>query len=183
MDALDRSDGSLKVDANITTYILGRNAMCTGDTVSARRQFEANLAQWRATGDARSRPGVGALVGLSLRGCDGGAPDSGARVARQALVLSERLGSGAALAYTLEGYAILAVAANRPEQAVRLAGAAAALRASLHHPISPAERELLERWLGWPVASSAKRRRSGSGGRGRRFRRSRRSGASAVLKT
>jgi len=47
----------------------------------------------------------------------------------------------------LEGFAILTAAANRPEQAVRLAGAANALRASLQHPISPAENAVLERWL------------------------------------
>ena len=57
--------GSLEVDANVTTYILGRIALCNGDVASARRQFEANLTLWRATGDARCRPAVGALVGLS----------------------------------------------------------------------------------------------------------------------
>jgi hypothetical protein len=65
----------------------------------------------------------------------------------EALALSQQLGSGAALAYSLEGFAILAAAAHRPEQAIRLAGAATALRAALHHPISPGERVVLERWL------------------------------------
>ena len=70
----------------------------------------------------------------------------------QALALSQRLGSGAALAYTLEGFAILAAAA-RSDQAVRLASAAHAQRAALQYPISPAELAPLKRWLA-PARSS-----------------------------
>jgi predicted ATPase/DNA-binding XRE family transcriptional regulator len=144
----DPESGSLEVDANVTTYILGRIALCNGDVASARRQFEANLALWRATGDARCRPAVGALVGLSCVALIEQNPTNAGGLLDEALALSERLGSGAALAYSLEGYAILAAARNQREEAVRLAGAAAALRASLEHPISPAEQVVLERWLG-----------------------------------
>jgi tetratricopeptide (TPR) repeat protein len=153
VSARDRDSGSLEIDTNITTYILGRIALCDGDTVSARQRFEANLALWRATGDARCRPAVGALVGLSCVELIEENPSQARRLLDEALALAERLGSEAALAYTLEGYAILATATNRPDQAVRLAGAAAALRASLEHPISPGEQVVLERWLGRARAS------------------------------
>ncbi len=146
--ALDRDGGPLRVDANITLYILGRVALSTGDYASARQHFEANLAHWRQIGDARSRPAVGALVGLSCVAVVEGDLAQARGLLAEALALSEKLGLGATLAYTLEGVAILAAAANQPEQAVRLAGAAAALRASLQHPISPAEHAVLERWLG-----------------------------------
>ncbi|HLZ28744.1 MAG TPA: helix-turn-helix domain-containing protein [Chloroflexota bacterium] len=147
VNALDRGSGPLRVDANITLYILGRVALCTGDYASARQHFEANLAHWRGIGDARSRPAVGALVGLSCVAVVEGDLTQARALLAEALALSQQLGSGAALAYSLEGFAILAAAGNRPEQAVRLAGAATALRASLHHPISPGEHVVLERWL------------------------------------
>ncbi len=143
----DPESGSLEVDANVTTYILGRIALCNGDAAWARRQFETNLAVWRATGDARCRPAVGALVGLSCVALIDQNQTDARDLLDEALALSERLGSEAAMAYTLEGYAIMAAAMNQPEQAVRLAGAAAALRASLEHPISPGEQVVLERWL------------------------------------
>jgi hypothetical protein len=62
-------------------------------------------------------------------------------------MLSEELGSRVGLVYTLEGFATLAAAVNKPEDAVRLMGAAAAMRAALEHPISTPERAVLERWL------------------------------------
>jgi predicted ATPase/DNA-binding XRE family transcriptional regulator len=147
VNARDRHNGLREIDTNVTTYILGRIALCDGDAVLARQRFEANLALWRATGDARCRPAVGALVGLSCVAVIEENPAQAGRLLDQALALAERLGSEAALAYTLEGYAILASATNRADQAVRLAGAAAALRASLEHPISPGEQVVLERWL------------------------------------
>jgi predicted ATPase/DNA-binding XRE family transcriptional regulator len=148
VSARDHHHGSREVDTNVNTYILGRIALCDGDAILARQRFEANLALWRATGDARCRPAVGALVGLSCVEVIEENPARARRLLDEALALAERLGSEAALAYTLEGYAILATATNRPDQAVRLAGAAAALRASLEHPISPGEQVVLERWLG-----------------------------------
>jgi non-specific serine/threonine protein kinase len=138
----------LVVDANITLYVLGRIALYTSDYAAARRHFEANLAHWSSIGDARSRPAVGALVGLSCVAVVEGDLAQARGLLEEALALSEKLGAGAALAYTLEGYAILATVAHQPEHAVRLAGAATALRTSLQHPISPAEHAVLERWLG-----------------------------------
>ncbi len=147
VNALGRDDGPLKADANVTLYILGRVALYSGDHASARRHFEVNLAHWRGIGDARSRPAVGALVGLSCVAVAEGNLMQAHGFLGEALALSEQLGLGAALAYTLEGFAILATAVNQPGHAVRLFGAATALRASLQHPISPAEQEVIKRWL------------------------------------
>ena len=148
VDARDHDGGPLRADANITRYILGRIALYTGEYAAARRHFAANLAHWRGIGDARSRPAVGALVGLSCVAVVEGDVAQARDLLEEALVLSEQLGLGAVLAYTLEGVAILAAAANEPEQAIQLSGAATALRAALQHPTSPAEHAVLERWLG-----------------------------------
>jgi hypothetical protein len=148
VDALDHDSGEIRVDANVTLFILGRIALYNGDPATARRHFEANLAHWWGMGDVRCRPAVGALVGLGCVAVIEGDLAQARERLEQALALSEKVGSGAARAYALEGFAILAAAANRPKTAVRLVGAATALRASLHHPISPAEHAVLERWLG-----------------------------------
>jgi tetratricopeptide (TPR) repeat protein len=145
--SLDDGSGSAAAESNILIYILGRVALCSGDYAAARRHFEANLALWRGIGDMRTRPAVGALVGLSCVAVMEGDLTQAGHLLKEALTLGKQLGSGAGLAYALEGAAILASAANRPESAVHLAGAATALRASLQHPISPAERWVLERWL------------------------------------
>ena len=147
VDSLNDGDGNFKVDANITLFILGRIELYDGDPSTARRHFEENISHLRHVGDARSRPAVGALVGLACVAVLEGDLDGARECLEEALALSERLGSRAALAYVLEGIAILAAAASQPEQALRLASAADALRASLQYPISPAELAVLERWL------------------------------------
>lgn len=148
VDQLDQDRGEIRVDANVTLFILGRIALYHGDAATAREHFAANLAHWRGMGDARCRPAVGALVGLGCVAVIEGNLAGARGYLGEALDLSERLGSGAAQAYALEGCAIIAEAAHRPDEAMRLAGAATALRAALYHPISPAERALLDRWLG-----------------------------------
>src|SRR5579872_4751031 len=97
------------------------------------------------------------------------------------LVLTRRLGSGAALAYTLEGYAMLAAAANRPAQAVRLAGAATALRDSLQHPNFAGGARSPGALAGVGASACGKMGRCAPGWLGRRPRPSRRSCALAVL--
>src|SRR5262249_41974077 len=99
VNARDRESGALEIDANVTTYILGRIALCNGDAALARRQFEMNLALRRATGDARCRPAVGALVGLSCVEVIEQNLTEARGLLDEALALSERLGSEAAMAY------------------------------------------------------------------------------------
>src|SRR5262249_18233731 len=95
VSARDPGSGSLEIDANVTTYILGRIALCAGDTATARRRFESNLALWRTTGDARCRPAVGALVGLSCVAVINEDLAQARGLLAEALALSERLGSEA----------------------------------------------------------------------------------------
>jgi hypothetical protein len=147
VNAAPTRSGALRVDAYITLFILGRVALCSGNAALARRYFEENLAHWRRQGDARSRPAVGALVGLGCVAVLENDLPRAQELLKEALALSQRLGSGAALAYTLEGFAILAAAAGQPEQAVRLASVARRRRDALQHSMSPAEQTVLERWL------------------------------------
>ena len=89
------------------------------------------------------------LAGDIVSHCD-------ARAARQlyaeSLTLAEQAGDRLTLARGLEGVAGL-IATEWPERAVRLAGAADALRASLGAAAHPAERDHLRTWLS--AASSA----------------------------
>ena len=57
------------------------------------------------------------------------------------------LGEWRAIAFVLEDFGGLAAAQGQPERALRLAGAAAALREALGAPLPPTERARLERWL------------------------------------
>lgn len=148
LSGLEHHGGSTRVDATIPRYMLGRVALCSAEYTAARRHFEATLALWRETGEARTNPGAGALVGLACVAVAEGEPAEARDYLEEALAFSERQGSGAGLAYALEGSAILAAVEGRSEQAARLAGAAAALRAVLEYRISPAEQSVLERWLG-----------------------------------
>jgi DNA-binding CsgD family transcriptional regulator len=67
----------------------------------------------------------------------------------QALAIGrDVLGGRARLAIPLEGFAQLAAATNHPVRALKLAGAAAALRASGATPAATAEQRQLSRWLG-----------------------------------
>ncbi len=51
------------------------------------------------------------------------------------------------IAWLLEGFAGLAAAQSQPARALRLTGAAAALREAISTPLSPAEQARLDRWL------------------------------------
>ena len=146
--ALDPGGGSAGADANIPLYILGRVALCTGDYAAARRRFEANLALGRGVGDARSNPAVGALVGLSCVAVAEGDRGAGARPPRGSAGAqpAARIGGGPGLhvgGVRGPGHGGGPTGTRRPPGRRR-----AALRTTLHHPISPAEHAVLERWLG-----------------------------------
>lgn len=65
----------------------------------------------------------------------------------EGLVLFREVGSKTGIAYSLEGFARLASAQGEPERALRLFGAAAALREAIEEPLSPANQAGLERWI------------------------------------
>jgi hypothetical protein len=116
----------------------------TGDPGGARRTLDEALALFRALGGAAGVAAVQVLLGrLDLRQGDPAARErfvAGLRAAQEA-------GYPWGAAEGLEGLAAAAAAAGRPARALRLAGAAAALRDHLELRLPPAEREELERWL------------------------------------
>jgi hypothetical protein len=87
------------------------------------------------------------LRGLGHLAIDRGDVYVGRRLLRESLALAHASGDRLELAWSLEGLSGVAVDA-RPERAVRLAGAAAALREAIASRPYPWERERLDRWLG-----------------------------------
>jgi hypothetical protein len=79
----------------------------------------------------------------------------------EALALNREQGDKDGLAFVLEGFAALAAARGDAGRALRLAGAAAALRESIDSTLPPLEQEALERRL------AAARRAFGDGEAGR----------------
>jgi hypothetical protein len=61
--------------------------------------------------------------------------------------INRELGDRTGLAFSLELFAQVATARQRPRVALRLAGAATALREAIGAPLSPSEKERLDRAL------------------------------------
>jgi predicted ATPase len=116
-----------------------------GEYATARRLLEESLTVRRSLGD---RWGIAnALSSLSNlllhQGDHSGLP----ALLQEALQLNLESGDRVALAYCLEDYAGLAAAHGEARHALRLASAAAALRAGLGAPLPAGEQEALERLL------------------------------------
>jgi predicted ATPase/DNA-binding CsgD family transcriptional regulator len=100
-----------------------------GDYETARRMCEQSLEECRQSSDWR-------VIGFVLARLGGILTAEGDLVAaRNALAESvdilDRIGDLGGLAFVLEGFAVLAACQGQPARALRLAGAAAALRASI----------------------------------------------------
>jgi hypothetical protein len=65
----------------------------------------------------------------------------------QSLEIYRSLGDRLGIASAIEGFAALAASTGQPERALRLAGAATALRESIQAPIAGPDLERLERYL------------------------------------
>jgi hypothetical protein len=65
----------------------------------------------------------------------------------ESLRLRREMGDKRGIAESLNEFASLASGQAQPERALRLAGAAATLRALLGTPLAPAEQDRLDRWL------------------------------------
>ena len=79
--------------------------------------------------------------------CDGGEPERALAEFRRALELDRRLGDEAAAVFALEGVASALAALGHADAALRLAGAAAAVRAAKGYPLSTVEAATLARRL------------------------------------
>jgi Tetratricopeptide repeat len=125
---------------------LGQVHFRQGAYVAARELFEECLAHGHAMGAPAIR--LNALVYLTWTLLEqGDMAGAGARGADALELARSVLGGRSFLAAPLEAMAQVAVAADQPELALRLAGAAATLRVSGAAPVTPTQRDQLERWL------------------------------------
>jgi tetratricopeptide (TPR) repeat protein len=115
------------------------------DYAPARSRYEEGLAMFSELGD---QPGMASsLADLGNLARDQGDYSSARPLYEESLVIFGELGDGRGIARVLEGLAGLAAARAQPERALRLAGAAAALREALGAPLPPIELARLERSL------------------------------------
>ncbi|HEV8636796.1 MAG TPA: tetratricopeptide repeat protein, partial [Chloroflexota bacterium] len=130
----------------LTLFHYGRLERALGDYAAARGRFEEALALYRREGDA-----WGAAHSLSHLGavaCEQGDRGAARGALNEALEIFRILGHGIGIAYSLEGLATLAATRDHAGRALRLAGAAAALRETVGSPLAPVDTTMLERWLG-----------------------------------
>jgi predicted ATPase/class 3 adenylate cyclase len=124
---------------------LGNVAVDQGDYAEARARIQEAVNLLREVGDR-------AALAISLNNLGNVARDQGdfpasAELYQESLRINRELGDRWALAYLLEDIGRLAAPQGQPERALRLAGAASALRDSIHAPLSSAEQAKLERAL------------------------------------
>jgi predicted ATPase len=120
----------------------------------AEEHYSEALVRFRALGQT---PELAACLADLGRLATARADPHRARVLfQEALVVAGELGDDPGIAHVLEAYADLEVRQGRPERAVRLAGAAAALRDSAGVPLPPAEQRSLEARLGGLTAADTR---------------------------
>jgi tetratricopeptide (TPR) repeat protein len=124
---------------------LGEVAMAEGDYAGARRHYQESLAQFRQIDDRWEI--AGALRDLGHLSRKEGDYASACAAYREALAMFRALGHRRGIARVLENLACCAAPQGRPEQALKLAGAAATLREKLGRPPSAVERKELDESL------------------------------------
>ena len=116
-----------------------------GDAAAARSLYEQSLAMFREISD---RWGIaGSLADLGNLARDQGDFATSRRLHRQSMKAFEELDHKRGIARLLECFACTAAADSRPESALRLAGAAAALRQAVGAVLTGAEQMRLEKAL------------------------------------
>ena len=116
-----------------------------GDAASARSFYEQSLAMFRELGD---RWGIaGSLGDLGNLEREQGDFQSAHRLYRESLEVFRELDHKRGIARLLDCFACSAAAESHPERALRLAGAAAALRETLSAPLTPGEQVRLGKGL------------------------------------
>jgi predicted ATPase len=124
---------------------LGHVAHAEGKLDEARTRYEESLAFQRRLGDKRQMAGVLTNLGLVLT--DQGAGEQARAALDEGLSLAAELHDRVGTALALEGFAGLAAADGAAERAVRLAGAADALRRRAGVPAPSTVGAWLARWL------------------------------------
>ncbi len=113
---------------------LGEVAHAEGDTAAARALYEESLAGYRVVG---SRPFMAVVLrNLALLGDTAGDPAARAQL-EEAFTIWRELGQEEGSATALEAFAAQTAARGQSERALRLAGAADALRAAIGRPRPP----------------------------------------------
>ena len=133
-----------RLNASAALRLLGDVEARQGRADSARKHYEASLAQARQIGRWLAAWSAVHLADLLTEQHD----HAGARaLLTEALTTYRDAGDRQGIARSLEGCARLAATAGPAAQALRLAGAAAALRAAIGAPLRPAQRVTLDRHL------------------------------------
>jgi tetratricopeptide (TPR) repeat protein len=117
-----------------------------GDPVEARKLYEQSLAAFRELGDPWGI--AGALEDLGTLSREQGEFKKAGEALKESLEIFLGLEHKRGVARLLEAFAGLAAAEREPERALRLAGAAAALRQSVGAPLRAAEQARLDWSLG-----------------------------------
>jgi predicted ATPase len=116
-----------------------------GDSAAAATLYQQSLADFRELGD---RWGIaGSLADLGNLAREQRDYSAAASLYRESLSLFRELEHKRGIARLLESFACSAAAQSEPERALRLAGAAAALRQSIGAPLTSDEQAKLERGL------------------------------------
>jgi len=116
-----------------------------GDIAAARSLYERSLATFHELNDRWGIAGSLADLGnLAREHRDFGTAHS---LYRESLGVFQELDHRRGIARILEAFACSAASQAQPERALRLAGAAAALRQTIGAPLTPAEQHKLERFL------------------------------------
>jgi tetratricopeptide (TPR) repeat protein len=124
---------------------LGTSALLQGNLRAAHDRHAESLAHWQALGDQQ---GIGwALYRLGDVALAEGDLEMARTRYRASLSLRRDLGDQWGLAESLDGLAMLAVAERYPDRGLRLAGAAAALRAAAGIAMAPVRQEQVDGWL------------------------------------
>ncbi len=127
MRDIDRQWGAAR-----TLLGLADLARLTGDPDAARRRYADALAILR---EVNARPEIArCLTGLGRIAMDQGEVTLARQHLTESIGLSRSMGSRIGMIRGLEAFAALAAAEQRPDRAVRLAAAAAALREAAHIP-------------------------------------------------
>ena len=113
-----------------------------GDTAAARTLYEQSLAIFRELGDRWGIAGILADLG-SLAREQRDFPRAHS-LYRESIIIFEELDHKRGIARLLECFACSEAAQDHAERALRLAGAAAALRQNIGVPLTPAEQVKLE---------------------------------------
>ncbi|HUG55923.1 MAG TPA: LuxR C-terminal-related transcriptional regulator [Candidatus Limnocylindrales bacterium] len=115
------------------------------DIGTARRLEQESLAIWRRLGDMQGV--TWALEGLGKVELEAGDLEAAVASFREGLDIAKSLGHGWAIALLVDAFACAAVANGQAERALRLAGAAAAIRKRVGTPLAPLHERQLHRWL------------------------------------